>query len=153
MWIWIVVAVVAAIGEVITMDLFLAIVAVAAVVAGVVGFVLPLEAQILIFALLSIGGILFVRPALKRGLGIDPESMARPSQTQSHLVGRRAVVTHEVDAGEGQVRIGQGEFWTARTLDPETRIPVGARVEVVLVDGLTAVVEPVETPALEEKKG
>jgi membrane protein implicated in regulation of membrane protease activity len=62
------------------------------------------------------------------------------------VVGRQAVVTQAVDAQEGQIRIGQGEFWSARSFDPQERIPVGTRVEVLMVEGITALVAPV-TPA------
>jgi membrane-bound ClpP family serine protease len=42
------------------------------------------------------------------------------------------------------VRIGGGEFWTARSLYSGQRIEPGARVRVLETDGLTALVEVVE---------
>jgi membrane protein implicated in regulation of membrane protease activity len=60
------------------------------------------------------------------------------------LVGRRGIVTKpiSVDAGTGQIRIG-GDYWTARPyFDDTPEIPEGARVEVMGVEGVTAVVMP-----------
>jgi membrane protein implicated in regulation of membrane protease activity len=41
------------------------------------------------------------------------------------------------------VRIGSGEFWTARAFYPEQRIDSGTRVRVLDTDGITALVEAV----------
>jgi membrane protein implicated in regulation of membrane protease activity len=42
------------------------------------------------------------------------------------------------------VRIGSGEFWTARAVYPEQGIEAGTRVRVLDTDGITALVEAVE---------
>jgi membrane protein implicated in regulation of membrane protease activity len=68
---------------------------------------------------------------------------------RSHIVGRRAVVTQVVDSAGGQIRIGTGEFWSARAYDAAETIPVGAAVEVMVVDGLTALVSPSPQPSLQ----
>lgn len=144
MIIWLLVAIIAAIGEVVSTGLFLATVAAAAVVTAVVAILIPsLVLQIGLFAVLSLLGILLVRPTLVRMLGIDALSHAAGSSTQSHIVGRQATVTRTVDAHNGQVRIGQGEFWSARSYDANKRILPGKTVEIVLVDGITALVDPV----------
>lgn len=159
MWIWIVIAIAAAIGEVLTVDLFLASVAVAAVAAGIAAvFFVPLVLQIVLFAVLSLVGIGVVRPAVKHALGIDAVLPADIQVRQPHVVGRQAVVTQAVDEQSGQIRIGQGEFWSARAFDPQESIPVGTRVEVLLVEGITALVAPAPPkPELEstiaEQKG
>jgi membrane protein implicated in regulation of membrane protease activity len=147
---WLAVAVLAAIGETFTMGLFLAPVAVAAVVtAGVAIFIPFLLVQVLVFAVLSLLGIGVFRPMVVETFGLHSTQVSGPV-AQTHLIGRRAVVTRAIDAGSGQIRVGEGEFWTARPYDPATSIPTGKRVEIVLVDGLTALVEPVpEPPALE----
>jgi membrane protein implicated in regulation of membrane protease activity len=55
------------------------------------------------------------------------------------LVGRKAVVLRSVDATGGRVRIG-GEDWSARAyLDGES-FAEGAHVEVVKIEGATALV-------------
>jgi membrane protein implicated in regulation of membrane protease activity len=148
MWMWLALAVIAAIGEVLTFDLFLASVAAAALVVAVVALVLPPVFQVSLFAALSLVGTAFIRPAIKRALGIeaasDPGMRSHPS-----VVGRRATVTHAVDAHGGQIRIGDGEFWTARSFDLTETIVAGETVNVVLVDGLTALVESVSPMGVE----
>jgi membrane protein implicated in regulation of membrane protease activity len=159
-WIWIVIAIIAIVGEMVTTGLFLASVAVAAIVAALVALVIPFAIiQLAVFGALALGGIAFIRPLVVQALGIDSLAQLSGQIGQSHIVGRRALVTRTVDAHTGQVRIGQGEFWTARAFDPADVLPAGSTVEIVLVDGLTALVEPVgdteeietENPLLTEK--
>jgi membrane protein implicated in regulation of membrane protease activity len=149
MWIWLLVAVVAAIGEMLTTDLFLASVAAAAVLAALVSGVAGGVFQVLIFAIASLIGIFVLRPLIKHSLGIDSTTTIVGPVNQTYIVGRRGIVTQEVDTAGGQIRIGQGEFWSARSYITNGKLPVGAPVEVVLVDGLTALVAPAESPALE----
>jgi membrane protein implicated in regulation of membrane protease activity len=154
MWIWLVIAILAAIGEAVSYDLWLASVAVAALITAAVSVVLPIAAlQIGIFAAISLLGIFIVRPIVKHALGIDSLAPIASAVTHRHVVGKRAVVTQVVSADGGQIRIGQGEFWTARPYELEESIGVGEPVEVVLVDGLTALVERVAPPALESSIG
>ena len=62
------------------------------------------------------------------------------------ITGESAVVTEEIEAGgKGMVRVGTGEFWTARSLHPDEKIERGTRVRVLDTDGLTALVDIVET--------
>jgi membrane-bound ClpP family serine protease len=42
------------------------------------------------------------------------------------------------------VRVGRGEFWTARSLYPDEKIERGTKVRVLDTDGLTALVDTVE---------
>jgi membrane-bound ClpP family serine protease len=43
------------------------------------------------------------------------------------------------------VRVGSGEFWTARSLHPGEKIERGTRVRVLDTDGLTALVDIVHS--------
>ena len=52
---------------------------------------------------------------------------------------RTALVLERVDRDGGQVKIG-GEVWTARAYDDDDVIEPGARVEVLKIDGATALV-------------
>ncbi|MGI8826630.1 MAG: NfeD family protein [Chloroflexota bacterium] len=149
MWIWIAVAVLAAVGEVLTTALYLASIAVAAVVATILALVfLPIAVQTLAFVAVSLLGIAVVRPILARSLGLEGSLGLDGSVRQEHLEGKRAIVTQTVTGHGGQVRIGQGEFWSARAYDHESHMDVGALVEILLVDGVTALVIPVESPRL-----
>ena len=148
-WIWVIVAIVAGIVELLGTDLFLAAVAVAAGITAVTALALPLLLQLPIFAVVSLLGIAVVRPPVKRALGIhEPQEISGPIH-QSQIEGRRGIVTQKVTGGGGQIRIGQGDFWSARSFDPDQEIEVGTPVDVLLVDGITALVAPTGAPALQ----
>jgi membrane protein implicated in regulation of membrane protease activity len=57
------------------------------------------------------------------------------------LVGRPARVMEEVTGFSGRVRIG-GEEWSARAYDETQVIPVGHTVDVMQIEGATALVYP-----------
>jgi membrane protein implicated in regulation of membrane protease activity len=63
--------------------------------------------------------------------------------------GQIGVVTKAIDEFEpGQVRVG-GDLWTARSFYEHEPIPVGRRVEVVEVRGVTALVIEAPSPRSE----
>jgi membrane protein implicated in regulation of membrane protease activity len=55
------------------------------------------------------------------------------------LEGTHAVVLQRVDVSGGRVRIG-GEEWSARAFMPDQVMEPGARVEVMKIEGATALV-------------
>jgi membrane protein implicated in regulation of membrane protease activity len=59
------------------------------------------------------------------------------------LVGKKAVVLEEVTGTQGLVKLA-GEVWSARSLDENQVIPVGAMVDVMEIEGATAIVYPRE---------
>jgi membrane protein implicated in regulation of membrane protease activity len=59
------------------------------------------------------------------------------------LVGRTALVLEEVSAHNGRVRIG-GEEWSARPYDETLVLPAGTTVDVMQIQGVTALVYPRE---------
>jgi membrane protein implicated in regulation of membrane protease activity len=140
-WIvWLVLAALLALAEVLTTTLAFGLLAVAAVVAAVVGGVgLGLPFQIAAFAVAAGAGLGVVRPIAVRHIRQPP-----PLKTgTSALVGRSAVVTQEVTALDGRVRIG-GEVWSARSYDESSVIPEGSKVDVLAIEGATALVHPRE---------
>jgi membrane protein implicated in regulation of membrane protease activity len=145
-WLWIVIAVAAAIGEMMTTGLFLAAVAVAALIVAVLAVFVPAVVQFVAFIGLSLAGIAVFRPIVVRALGMEASREMTGPVSHSHLVGKRATAVRQIDSTEGQIRIGEGEFWSARTYDPDEVIPAGQTVEILLVDGLTALVTPAHTP-------
>ncbi|MGH3356118.1 MAG: NfeD family protein [Nocardioidaceae bacterium] len=108
--------------------------------ADLVGASLPL--QILVAVVVAMGTLVFVRPSVVRRLHGGPEL------TTGHaaLVGRQAVVTEEVTAHAGLVKLA-GEIWTARPFDDTMVIPPGATVDVFEINGATAVVYPADPVA------
>ena len=138
--IWLALAVVLGAAELLTVTLTLGLIAVAAVAAAVTGAVgLPVPVQILTFVLVSGAGLGLVRPIAKRHLKQPP---ALRTGTAA-LVGRTALVLHETNGHSGRVRIG-GEEWSSRAYDETLVIPAGAVVDVIQIEGATALVYPRE---------
>jgi membrane protein implicated in regulation of membrane protease activity len=136
-WVWwLIAAGVLAIGEIATLGFFLGPIAVAATLAAVVALVgAGLAVQWVVFIAASLGSVLVLRPIARRHL----KTPARIRTATAALVGGRAVVLERVDANGGQVRIG-GEVWTARAYDEDDAFEPGTRVEVMKIDGATALV-------------
>ena len=112
--------------------------ALAATVAAALGA--PLPVQVAVFAVVSVLLLVAIRPwALRRFKNQEPETATNIGA----LVGRSAVVIVATSAVGGRVKLA-GEVWSAR-FDGAGALPVGTPVEVVLVDGATAVVAPVES--------
>jgi hypothetical protein len=66
-------------------------------------------------------------------------------------VDRSAVVEQEVSDQGGMVRLGSGEFWSARSYPPGVVLAKGTFVRVMFVDGLTVYVSaPTESGKLPE---
>jgi membrane protein implicated in regulation of membrane protease activity len=136
--IWLIAAALLAAGEVAAQFTFiLGPIALAALVGALVAAVGgPLEAQIIVFILASIGTLALIRPIARSHLR-TPASIRTGTAA---LIGTRAVVLDRVDADSGQVKIG-GEVWTARPYDEDDVYEPGARVEVVKIQGATALVQ------------
>ena len=141
-WIvWLIVAAVLGVAELVTITFAFGIIAVAAVVAAVVGaFHIDLGIQLAAFIVAAGAGLGFVRPLAIRHIKQPP---ALRTGTAA-LVGRSAVVMEEVSEHSGRVRI-DGEEWSSRPyLDESLVIPVGAKVDVMQIKGATALVYPRE---------
>jgi membrane protein implicated in regulation of membrane protease activity len=136
-WVWWMIAAgVLAVGEIATMGFFLGPIAVAAVAAAVVALVgAGLAVQWIVFIVVSLASLLVLRPIAKRHL----RSPAQLRTGTAALVGRQAVVLERVDRDSGQVRLA-GEVWSARAYDEDEAFEPGARVEVMKIDGATALV-------------
>ena len=140
-WIvWLVLAAVLGVAEIMTTTLAFGLIAVGAVVAGVVGVAgAGLPFQLIAFAVASAAGLGVVRPIAIRHIKQPP--LLRTGT--SALVGRSAKVVEEVTDDGGKVRIG-GELWSARPYDESQVIPVGSTVNVFAIEGATALVHPRE---------
>ena len=134
---WLIAAVLLAIGELLTPGLFflgpVALAAVgAAITAGIGGGIVL---QLIVFIAVSLASLAFLRPIARRHVHM-PELMRTGTAA---LVGKKAVVLQRVDASGGRVRIG-GEEWSARAFFEEQTLEPGARVEVAKIEGATALV-------------
>ena len=135
--IWAIVAVVLAVGEVLTPGLFfLGPVAVAAVAAAIVAAVGANAAiQVIVFIAGAIASVAVLRPIARAHLHMP--AMIRTGTAA--LVGAKATVLERVDANGGRVRIG-GEEWTARSCMDGQVFEPGTQVEVAEIKGATALV-------------
>ncbi|KUL43134.1 hypothetical protein ADL22_13745 [Streptomyces sp. NRRL F-4489] len=93
-------------------------------------------AQVLVFVAVSVALIAVVRPIANRHRGQSPELASGVDA----LKGRTATVLTRVDAGDGgRIKLG-GEVWSARALDGERVYEAGQQVDVVEIEGATALV-------------
>src|SRR3954463_7676389 len=135
--IWVILAAVLAAGEVAAQFTFiLGPVAIAALLPALLaGLGAPIEAQIISFIVASIASLALVRPIARRHMSTP----ARIRTGTAALIGSRALVLDRVDADHGQVKIG-GEVWTARPYDESEGFEPGTRVDVMKIEGATALV-------------
>ena len=136
-WVWWMIAAGGLIvGEMFTLSFFLGPVGVAAVVAAIAALLgAGIALQVVVFILVSAASLLVLRPIATRHL----KTPARIRTGSAALVGSKALVLERVDADGGQVKIG-GEVWTARAYDEDDVLEPGARVEVLKIEGATALV-------------
>ena len=140
-WIvWLVVAAVLGVAELMTTTFALGIIAIGALVAAGAGAMhLGIPFQLLAFVAASAAGLGFVLPIARRHIKQPPLLKTGPAA----LVGRSARVLEEVTEHGGRVRIG-GEIWSARSYDESLIIPVGRVVDIMQIEGATALVYPRE---------
>ncbi len=133
---WIGLAVVLGIIEVTTLDLVFAMLAVGALAGAGTGLVTDnVLLQVVVALVVSVGMLAVVRPVALRHL----RTPLAIRTGVAALVGVKGVVLEPVGAHEGQVKLN-GEVWSARSFDPQETIETGREVEVVRIDGATAVV-------------
>jgi len=140
-WIvWLIVAAVLGVAELVTFTFALGLIAVGAGVAAAVAAAhLGLPFQLLAFVVASVAGLGLVLPVARRHVRQPPLLKTGPAA----LVGRPGRVLEEVTGHSGRVRIG-GEEWSARSYDETQVIPVGHAVDVMQIEGATALVYPRE---------
>jgi membrane protein implicated in regulation of membrane protease activity len=135
---WLVVLIASVIGEIISLGLtsiWFAAGALFAVIAAALN--LPLAVQAILFVAVSLLLLIFTRPIAVKYFNKD-----RVKTNAESLVGRQAIVISEIDnlQGIGQVTVG-GQEWSARSFDPNLKLPVGMVVDVVSIDGVKLIVK------------
>ena len=135
---WVILAVILAAGEVVSLSFFLAPFAVGAIAAalldaagvGAIGqFAAFLASSLLLLAI--------VRPIARRHVSMPPQLRTGTAA----LVGETAVVLERISNDEdvGSVRL-KGQVWTARAYDDDDSYEPGSRVHVMEIRGATALV-------------
>ncbi len=139
---WAVLAAVAFAGELLTVSFFLLFFSFGALVGLVMAFLgLGPVAQAIGFVAASVLSMAVLRPALVHRISFRGSEQY---ESRNSITGKSGIVTASIEpGGSGTVRIGSGEFWTARAVYPEQSIEAGTRVRVLDTDGITALVEAV----------
>jgi membrane protein implicated in regulation of membrane protease activity len=135
---WLIAAVLLAIGEIATMGFFLAPFAAGALVAMVTSAAGAGTAiNLIVFLVISVVALGALRPVARS----HRRQPALSRTGTAALVGRHAVVLERIanDEGVGCVRL-EGEVWTARAYDEDEVIEQGKRVQVMEIRGATALV-------------
>jgi membrane protein implicated in regulation of membrane protease activity len=134
---WAIAALLLAVGEILTPGLFflgpVALAAIAAAVAALAGGAVWL--QLVVFVAASAASLGVLRPLARAHL-LMPAALRTGTAA---LEGTRAIVLQRVDQNGGRVRIG-GEEWSARSFMADQTFEPGAQVEVMKIEGATALV-------------
>jgi membrane protein implicated in regulation of membrane protease activity len=134
--VWIVIAVILAIIEALTLGLatiWFAIGAALAAVAALFGAGFPM--QVAVFFVVSILTLLFTRP-----IAVEQLRIGREKNVTEQMEGKQGVMTEPlIPFGTGLVKVG-GMSWTAVGEDPATGIEKDAVVEVVRIEGVKLIV-------------
>jgi membrane protein implicated in regulation of membrane protease activity len=135
-WVWLSVGVLLVAAEIVAPGFFLIWIGAAAIVTGVLAWVLPLgiPLQLGIFAVLAIVALYGGR----RWLKANPITTTDPNLNQRghRLIGEVLTVTHAIEDGRGRAKVGDGE-WPVHGPDAAE----GTKVRVVSADGGVLVVE------------
>ncbi|MFG2739459.1 NfeD family protein [Streptomyces chartreusis] len=137
---WLLAAAALGVAEFFTLTLVFGLLAGAAVVAAVVaGVGVGVVGQFVALGVAAAAGLVVVRPVALRQMTQQP--LTRDGSDA--LIGKRAEVMQEVTATRGLIKLS-GEEWSARAFDENLVIPVGALVDVMEIEGATAIVYPRE---------
>jgi membrane protein implicated in regulation of membrane protease activity len=133
---WILLAVILAAGEVMTLGFFLAPFAAGALLGAAADLAGAGSVVAVLVFLISSGLFLgLLRPVARRHL----RTPAQLRTGTAALVGKTATVTARVDDAGGAVKL-DGEIWTARPYDADEVYEPGSRVHVIEIRGATALV-------------
>jgi membrane protein implicated in regulation of membrane protease activity len=134
---WLGLAVLFGVLELVSLDLFLVMLAGGAIVGGVTALLGgPVALQVAMALISSVALLAVIRPNVVRRLHSGPDLKTGAEA----LIGKRATVLRELAYGTpGRVKIG-GEEWTAEPYDEDDRIEQGELVDVVQIKGATAYV-------------
>lgn len=136
---WLSLAFLLAIAEMLSLDFVLIMLAVGALAGAGTAAIAPglWWLQILVAAVVSVLTLLILRPTLIKKVRDAPGYRSSTAK----LVGSTGRATAEITADHGEIKI-DGQTWSARTMSPDTVIASGVEVEVFEIDGAIAVVYP-----------
>ena len=151
-FIWLIIAVLALAGETVSTAFALVYVGVAAAITAVLAALgVPVFLQFVVFIPLTIALLALVRPKSLELL--HSRVPQRQISGQAAMIHRTALVEQDVSDSGGMVRIGTGEFWSARSYPPGLTIAKGSKVRIMFVEGLTAHVSPLQAETGDHESG
>ncbi len=135
--IWVILACVFGVGEMLSGGFFLAPFALGAALAAAGDAAAGGAAGVIVFVVATLTTLVLVRPIVRSHMRMPPAIRTGAAA----LVGKQAIVLERIanNEGVGIVKI-DGEVWTARSLYDDQEIEPGVRVEVVDIKGATALV-------------
>lgn len=126
--------------EMLTVDLTLLMLGLGALAGGVTALIVPhlLIVQVIVAVVVALTSVVVLRPPL-----LERVRSARGYRNSiDQMVGSQGTTLRAIEPGTtGEVKIN-GDTWTARAWGPGIAVRQGEVVEVVEVDGVTAVVRP-----------
>lgn len=140
--IWLVLAGGLAVSEMLTLDLTLLMLASGALAGAGMALAFPtlVWAQILVALVVALMMLFVTRPALLKRLHNSPGYRSAAST----ILGSSGTAMDEITPTSGEVKVA-GELWSARSYDASV-IEAGTEVEILEMDGITAVVYPKHRP-------
>ncbi|MGC1208886.1 MAG: NfeD family protein [Ornithinimicrobium sp.] len=134
---WTAAALILGLIEIASLDLVFTMLAAAAIVAAITAFLgATFPFQVIAFVVTAVILLALLRPLLLRRLKLTGPA---PHTNADANVGQRAEVLEAVTDRSGSVKL-RGEQWTARTVGPDEQLAPGQMVNVIRIEGATAVV-------------
>jgi membrane protein implicated in regulation of membrane protease activity len=137
--IWLSLAFLLGIAEIMSLDLVLIMLAVGALAGAGVAVLAPSLwwLQVLVATLISLAMLLLLRPTLLAKV----RSMPGYRSSAAKMVGSSGVATSQIDRSGGEIKV-DGQSWSARPYSSDVVIEQGTEIEVYEIDGVIAVVYP-----------
>lgn len=142
MWIfWLIIAGTCFVIEMLTIGFFVFWFGIGALLAMITSFIFPgnIFLQTLVFTVSSIILLILTKPLVEKFTKKD-----KKLETNAYsIIGKKGVVIQDINPtfGVGQIKVA-GEVWSAKTKDG-LKIEKGSEIEIVSIDGVKAVVEPI----------
>jgi membrane protein implicated in regulation of membrane protease activity len=137
--IWLSLAFLLAVAEVVSLDLVLIMLAVGALAGAGVALVAPDLWWMQVFAAtgVSVAMLALLRPTLIRQV----RQMPGYRSSTAKMVGSTGIAMSQIDRSGGEVKV-DGQSWSARPYSSDVVIAAGSEVEVYEIDGAIAIVYP-----------
>jgi membrane protein implicated in regulation of membrane protease activity len=137
--IWLSLAFLLGIAEIMSLDLVLIMLAVGALAGAGIAVLAPSVwwLQILVAAAVSITMLFLLRPTLLAKV----RSMPGYRSSADKMVGSTGVAISQIDKSGGEIKV-DGQSWSARPYSSDVVIEQGTEIEVYEIDGVIAVVYP-----------